>query len=283
MKISVVAMGEMGSGIAGRLVERGADVLTSLEGRSNASRERATAAGVVATDDQGVVEQSAMILSIVPPDRAIATAERFAPLIAASKSRPVYIDCNAIAPKTLSQISSLFSKNGLPLLDASIIGAAPKSDGSSPRLYMSGPIGQEANILRELGLDARPLSNRLGDASALKMAYAGITKGFQALGSAMALGAGRNGAMPDLVLELKDSQPLLYQWLSKQIPVMYNKAYRWDGEMREIAAFLQPEAGASGMLKGAADLYQHIAEDNRSGPDSEIISLLDRFVGRARN
>ena len=64
------------------------------------------------------------------------------------------------------------------------------------------------------------------------------------------------------------------------MPTMYDKAYRWDGEMREIAKFLLPEQGASTMLTGAADLYVHIAEDNRAGPQSEIIATLDRFIGR---
>src|SRR5690606_38988502 len=127
-------------------------------------------------------------------------------------------------------------------------------------------------------LDTRVLSDALGDASALKMAYAGITKGFQALGTSMALGAARNGAAESFVAELEASQPQLHAWLSKQLPSMYAKAYRWDGEMREIAKFLQPEEGASQMLSGAATLYEHVAEDNRTGPQSEIISILDRFT-----
>ena len=174
----------------------------------------------------------------------------------------------------------MFSDKGLPFLDGSIIGAAPRPDGSSPRLYMSGPIKGEAETLKQLGIDTRVLSSNLGDASTLKMSYAGITKGFQALGASMALGAGRNGAQESLVAELKFSQPQLYGWLSKAMPSMYDKAYRWDGEMREIAKFLLPEQGASTMLAGAADLYVHIAEDNRAGPKSEIISTLDRFIGR---
>ena len=96
----------------------------------------------------------------------------------------------------------------------------------------------------------------------------------------MALGAGRNGAQQSLIDELRFSQPQLYGWLSKALPSMYDRAYRWDGEMREIAKFLLPEKGASAMLTGAADLYEHIAEDNRAGPKSEIISTLDRFIGR---
>lgn len=201
-------------------------------------------------------------------------------LIEKAARKPVFVDCNAIAPQTLHAISKPFLQRGLPFIDASIIGAAPKPDGSSPRLYMSGPISGEAETLKALGLDTRVLSVALGDASALKMAYAGITKGFQALGTSMALGAARNGATESFVAELQASQPSLYAWLSKQLPTMYAKAYRWDGEMREIAKFLEPEQGAAGMLTGAADLYVHVAADNRAGPQSEIISTLDRFVER---
>jgi 3-hydroxyisobutyrate dehydrogenase-like beta-hydroxyacid dehydrogenase len=276
--IAVVAMGEMGAGVARRLVERGATVLTSLAGRSGASAERAKAAGVGAVDDAALVGEADMILSIVPPAAAGATAERFLPLIEKAARKPVFIDCNAIAPQTLEAIAKLFAAKTLPFIDASIIGAAPKADGSSPRLYMSGPIATEADTLKRLGLDVRVLSASLGDASALKMSYAGITKGFQALGASMVLGAGRNGAAESFVAELKASQPQLHAWLVKQLPAMYDKAYRWDGEMREIAKFLLPEQGASEMLTGAANLYEHIAADNRAGPQSEIISTLNRFV-----
>jgi 3-hydroxyisobutyrate dehydrogenase-like beta-hydroxyacid dehydrogenase len=278
--IAVVAMGEMGAGFAQRLAERGARVLTSLAGRSAASACRAQAAGATVTDDAALIAEADMFLSIVPPSVAGATAERFLPLIEKAVRKPIYIDCNAIAPQTLAGIARMFSDRGLPFLDGSIIGAAPRPDGSSPRLYMSGPIKGEAETLKQLGIDTRVLSTTLGDASTLKMSYAGITKGFQALGASMALGAGRNGAQESLVAELKFSQPQLYGWLSKALPSMYDKAYRWDGEMREIAKFLLPEKGASTMLTGAADLYVHIAEDNREGPKSEIISTLDRFIGR---
>ena len=279
--IAVVAMGEMGAGVAARLVERGARVLTSLAGRSEASAKRANAAGVKVVDDATLIAEAEMFLSIVPPSAAGATAERFLPLIQKAERKPVYIDCNAIAPQTLAGIAKMFGDKGLPFIDGSIIGGAPKkSDGSSPRLYMSGPIKAEADTLKQLGIDTRVLSTTLGDASTLKMSYAGITKGFQALGASMALGAGRNGALESLMAEMKFSLPQLYGWLEKSLPTMYAKAYRWDGEMREISKFLLPEKGASTMLAGAADLYEHIAEDNRAGPQSEIISTLNRFTGR---
>ena len=275
--IAVIAMGEMGSGIAGRLVERGARVLTSLAGRSETSIARAKAIGVTVVDDATLVRDATIFLSIVPPAAARETVERFFPLIKDAAKPPIFVDCNAIAPQTLATIARPFLDDGRAFADGAIIGVAPRP-GYSPRLYLSGAVAEVADILNAHGLDCQVLSDKIGDASALKMSFAGITKGFQALGTAMALGAARVGAAEHFQMELQRTLPELHAWLSKMLPSMYAKAYRWDDEMCEIATFLEPERGAADMLLGAATLYRHVAEDNRRGPDSEILSTLNRFV-----
>jgi hypothetical protein len=109
------------------------------------------------------------------------------------------------------------------------------------------------------------------------MSYAGITKGFTALGAALALAATRAGAAEALHRELADSQPALLDWLTRQIPRMYPKAYRWVAEMEEIAGFIgAPDAGAP-MLDGAAQLYQRIANDTEGGQhDTSALSAFYR-------
>ncbi|MEN2793047.1 DUF1932 domain-containing protein [Sphingomonas oligophenolica] len=275
--IAVIAMGEMGSGVAKRLVEQGARVVTSLDGRSGASAERAHEAGVEMVNDAELVQQAEIILSIVPPAAAVATATRFAALIAPLERPPVYVDCNAIAPQTLKEIAGAFVPHKLPILDGSIIGIPPRP-GYSPKLYLSGDGAGTAETLKGLGLDARLVSSDLGDASALKMAFAGITKGFQALGAAMAIGAARGGAATLFLTEVRETLPSLYDFLAKMLPSMYAKAYRWDDEMLEISRFLEPEEGAAEMLSGAGALFRSIAAAHRAGPDSEIIQILNAFV-----
>lgn len=276
--IAVISMGEMGAGIAGLLVSNGARVLTSLGGRSAASLARAEAAGVEVLDERSMVEQADLLLSIVPPAAAGEVAQRLLPLLEQAAQPPTYLDCNAIAPQTLLALAQPFVQRGLPFADAGIIGPSPKVGGGSPRLYLAGNVDNACEQLRALGLDARRVSGELGDASALKMAYAGITKGLQALGSAMALGAARHGGQDLLLAELQASQPALYGWLARQLPSMYAKAYRWDGEMHEIARFVAPEAGAAQMYEGAAEWYGQVAESWKQGADSEIIAALERFT-----
>src|SRR5262249_19161294 len=113
---------------------------------------------------------------------------------------------------------------------------------------------------------------------ALKMSYAGITKGLTALGSAMLLAATRAGAADALRRELADSQPALFAWLSRQVPGMYPKAYRWVAEMEEIADFVQEDGAARGIFEGAAELYERLAAD--AAGDRREIGALSAFLAQ---
>ncbi|WP_180899746.1 NAD(P)-dependent oxidoreductase [Martelella soudanensis] len=277
--VAIVTMGQMGSAVAARLVHHGLRVITCLDGRSADSLARAGAAGVTVTSLDRLVGEAGLVLSIVPPHAARQTAETLLPLLGERPEPPLYVDCNAVSPATLHEICALFDNLGLPFADAGIIGASPLPDrGAGPRVYMSGPVGTSVEWLGAHGLDTRLLSDRQGDASALKMAYAGITKGFQALATAMAEGAGRNGQLEALKAEVETSLPDIYKWLAAQLPNMPAKAYRWDGEMAEIARFLDAEDDVASMFEGASRFYRRVARDNaENGP---LIETIARFVGR---
>ena len=96
--IAIVAQGAMGAGVGARLVQRGLRVVTSLAGRSDASAQRARAAGMIAVSDAECA-QADYFLSICPPSDALALAEKMAAIIAASNKKPVYVDCNAVSPQ----------------------------------------------------------------------------------------------------------------------------------------------------------------------------------------
>src|SRR6266508_540219 len=173
--VAVIAPGMMGAAVGKRLVDHGLKVLTSLEGRSFETSARAKAAGMLAASDEEIVAAD-FILSILPPGDAVALAQRFQPALTASNSKPVYVDCNAVSPRT----------------------AAPRFAA-----------------LKDYGLDVRVLGGPMSAASALKMSYAGITKGTQALGAAMMLAATRGGTADALFAELQGSQPQMLAWLKR--------------------------------------------------------------------
>lgn len=276
--VAVVAMGEMGAGVAARLTSRGARVLTSLEGRSSASAQRAKATDVVAVpSDEALVAGADMVLSIVPPARAAALAERLLPAIRAVNPKLLYVDCNAVAPQTVKAIAAPFLEAGLAFCDAGIVGGPPATSGFTPTFYASGPGAEAAAALNEFGLDVRPMSDRIGDASALKMAYAGTTKGASAVMICMMLGAARAGVADAFIAEMAASQSGRLEAAARSLPIVFRKAYRWDGEMEEIAKFLDPETGGAAIFNGAAELYRRIAEDYAEGEASERMTLLKGF------
>ena len=108
------------------------------------------------------------------------------------------------------------------------------------------------------------------------MSYAGITKGFTALGAAMMLAATRAGADEALKAELAESQQALLGFLSRSVPGMYAKAYRWVAELDEIAAFVGADRPEHEMLEAAARLYERIAADVEG--EKQETGALDKFL-----
>jgi 3-hydroxyisobutyrate dehydrogenase-like beta-hydroxyacid dehydrogenase len=275
MTIAVVAAGSMGSAVGERLSRRGAWVVTALQGRSETSRKRAQAAGMQpATDDE--LAAADLFLSIVPPDKATELATRMATIFKTVGKRPVYIDLNAICPETAAQVAGIVTSSGATFVDGGIIGGPPKDGRAGPVFYLSGPVGDAAKILEAYGLRSKILSGGIGAASALKMSYAGITKGLTALGTTMLLAADRAGVAEALRAELADSQSELLARFGKAIPDMLPKAYRWMPEMKEIEQFIgdRPEAA---IFRGASDLYGQIAEDQAA--DAQLVPVLKRALG----
>jgi 3-hydroxyisobutyrate dehydrogenase-like beta-hydroxyacid dehydrogenase len=251
----------MGAGVGRRLTGSGLRVVTTLAGRGERTRQRAAAAGM---EDVGslaaVVREADVLLSILPPGRALALAEA-----AGRDAGPLYVDCNAISPATARAIGAVV---GDRYVDAGIIGAP-----SAPRFYVSGPHAAE---LTALPLDVRSLDGEIGQASALKMCYAALTKGLSALLTESMVAADANGVTAALRDELADSQP---QFLAgaDRLPGVVPKAYRWVAEMEEIAATFEQAGMTPRMLLGAADVYRQLetARAEAEGPLDRTDAMVD--------
>ena len=276
--IAIIAQGEMGSAVGRRLRESGARVITSLKGRSAASIARADRDGLVAVnDDDELIRQCDFFFSIVPPGDAVALAERLKGPLSRAPKKPIYVDHNAVSPDTAERIGAIVTGTGARYADGGIVGGPPKP-GYSPKFYVSGEAAKDCDRLNAYGLTVRVLDGPAGKASALKMSYAGITKGLTAIGSAMILGAARSGCADALHAELTESQPQLLPWLNRYVPGMFSKAYRWVAEMEEIAAFQDADPASHDIYMGIARLYERLAEDYEAGkPDGEIAALARFF------
>src|SRR5215469_4456550 len=280
LTIIVVAQGEMGAAVGQRLHSRGAAVRTSLKGRSEESRTRAREANMVPVDDDvALVTGADFVLSIVPPGDARAFAARIAPALTQLDRKPIFADCNALAPATVREVAEAIAPSGCAFADMGILGAPPSPSGAGgPRLYASGPGARASLALKDYGLDIRIVDGGVGEASAVKMGYACLTKGTQAIGASMMLGAMRNNVAPTVREALADSLPDVFGYVSKQMPRMFPKAYRWVAEMEEISKFLAADPGASQMLAGAARLYEQIADDFAARDKDGAVTLIENFL-----
>ena len=281
--IGVIAQGMMGAAVGRRLRESGAEVRTLLTGRSPASAERARAAGMApAADEHALLAGADFFLSILPPGEAEPLARRLAPTLTALDRKPVYIDCNAVSPQTAISIGEVVTPTGAHFVDAGIIGGPPRPGYKGPSIYASGEHVREAVPLRDWGINLRAIDGPVGAASAVKMSYAGITKGTTAIAAAMLLGAARFGCAEALIAELSDSQPQMLARMRSNIPGMYDKAYRWVAEMEEISDFLEENPPSRDIYAAVARLYEFLAAaqaEAQPGPDNAIRAL-DRVLGK---
>ncbi len=274
--ITIIAQGTMGSGVGRRLSDLGHHVGTVLAGRSEASVERARAAGMKDVAPAQAVDCD-LFLSILPPSEAEALARQIALLLQTAPRKPTYVDCNAISPDTMRSVAAIISAAGGEVVDVGIIGGPPKGD-ASPAIYASGLAAAKVRDMIGPGLDIRVLEGPVGAASALKMCYAGLTKGFQALGISMLDAAVKAGAGDALIEQLAESQPDFLAYFDRQVPAAFSKAYRFVGEMEEISAFLAAggNSGASAIYAGMAELYASTTADV-AGP-RELVGRLNRLL-----
>ena len=269
---AIIGAGAMGAALARRLRQNGASVLTRLGGRSAQSRARAAEAGMTDASFEEMA-RAALVLSVVPPSAAHEVVEELAPLFALSGA-PAFCDANACNPQTKQRLAARVAQLGGRMVDGAIIGPPP-SDAAEPRLYLSAEGADMIAPLRAFGVDARVLKGPLGAAAALKMCYGGINKGGIALVTALLLAAERHDAADDLVAELAVSRKALLERSRKQIPDMYPKAWRWDPEMDEVAAFLdQDDPAAAAVWRALARFYAARAAANEAGSELPLLEAI---------
>ena len=223
-------------------------VLWASDRRSVATAERAatfTDAGTVGA----VVSEADVILSICPPHAALEVAREVAGFTG------LYVDANAVSPATAGEIRGTIETGGGTFVDGGIIGGPPTEPGT--RLYLSGSEAQRAaDLFAGTVLDARVLSDRPGDASALKMVYAAWSKGTAALLLAIAEVARATGVDAALLAEWRESLPDLEERLAGAERSAASKGWRWIGEMEEIAATFAAAGQPDGFHKAAAEVYR---------------------------
>ena len=259
--VGVMSPGDMGSGVGGALIQNGIRVITALNGRSDESIQRAIGNGF---EDVGSLEelviQSDLVLSILVPSEALTFARRLAEALTRTGSCVTVADCNAVSPNTVAKISEVITNAGGRFVDAGIIGGSPRR-GATPRFYASGIHAWVLGELDGKGISVPVMDGPIGSASGLKMVYAALTKGTAALYASTLMTAKSLGLFKDLIGELEFSQaPTLSEM--QRVKSVSAQAFRWVGEMEEIADTFSTAGTTAHIHIGAAETFQMIADSS---------------------
>jgi 3-hydroxyisobutyrate dehydrogenase-like beta-hydroxyacid dehydrogenase len=249
--VGLLHPGEMGAAIGALLAREGHPVLWSSAGRSAATADRAARAGLQdAGDAAALAATSDIVLSVAPPAAAAEVAASI------GEFTGLFVDANAVAPATSREIADSVKARGGRYVDGGIVGPPPQSVGDA-RLYLSGPeAAVVAALFEPTVLDARVIGARIGDASAVKLAYAGWTKGSAALLLTMREYAVRADVEDVVLAEWAQSRPELAEQWQRAERSRERKGWRWVGEMQEIAAGLSAADLPDGFHRAAAEVYR---------------------------
>jgi 3-hydroxyisobutyrate dehydrogenase-like beta-hydroxyacid dehydrogenase len=269
--IGLLHPGEMGASVGASGRTSGHRVLWTSQGRGAETRRRASAAGL---EDAGsvaaVVAASDVVLSVCPPHAALDVARS----VAGHGFRKLYVDGNAVSPATSREIARIVEAAGATYVDGGIIGPPPDKPGTT-RLYLSGVSAGQVKALFVGGpLEAIALPGELTAASAIKMCYAAWTKGSQALLMAVRALATAEGVDEALLAEWHRSQADLPKRSENAAKGTARKAWRWVGEMDEIAATFAADGLPDGFHRASSELYRRMAvyKDAAAPPSIEDVA-----------
>jgi 3-hydroxyisobutyrate dehydrogenase-like beta-hydroxyacid dehydrogenase len=255
-KIGVLHPGKMGISIAASLVNSGHDVYWSSYGRSQETRKRAERQKLIelrTLDD--LCQTCTIIFSVCPPH----AAEELASKVIAAGFKGIYVDANAISPQKANRIGWMMAEVGVDFVDGGIIGG-PAWEPGKTWLYLSGIGADRVGAYFSNGtLETEVIDAEIGKASALKMCFAAYTKGCSALLCAI-LASSEELAVRD-VLERQWSRAGsgFADEAQTRVRRVTAKAWRFAGEMDEIAETFKGVGIPNGFHLAAGDIFKRIA------------------------
>jgi hypothetical protein len=263
----------MGGALAAVLRAPDREVAWSSPGRSSATAARAENAGLV---DAGplvaAVGDADLVLSVCPPHAAADVAAD----VAAAGFAGTYVDANAISPRRMVTIVAALPE--AQVIDASILGPPPNAGRpGATRLFLCGDgAGDVASIFESGAVQVTVLPAAVGAASALKAAFAAWTKGSAALAAVAAALADAHGLLDVVLAEWAREPAAGVGELIARLPGSAAKAWRWSGEMEEIADTCRDAGVIAGFHHAAADVWDALAswKDAERPPLEALLAAL---------
>ncbi len=273
--IGILHPGEMGISIAAAAQKSGNQVYWASTGRGGKTAERAAQHQLI--DGQTIANlctECSLIISVCPPHAAEAVAQA----VAAQRFSGIYVDANAISPQRTVQIGQVIENAGGAFVDGGIIGGPAWKPGTT-WLYLSGAQADAvAACFAASPLTATVIGEAIGKASALKMCYAAYTKGTTALLAAILAAAEQLDVRGELAAQWAHEDAAFGPDTEQRVRRVTAKAWRFVGEMEEIAATFAAANLPDGFHLAAAELYQRLAHFKDASATPALAEVLTALL-----
>jgi 3-hydroxyisobutyrate dehydrogenase-like beta-hydroxyacid dehydrogenase len=243
--IAIIGFGEAGSILGADLAARGAEVVTYdilLEATAarTAMAAKAQRAGVrIAASTVAAVGGADLVISAVTASSSHAVASEASRALRAGQ---IFLDINSCSPATKRASAATVTASGADYVEAAVMAPVPPQRLGVPMLLGGPRAALIAPALRALGLNATPIADRIGVASAVKMCRSVLIKGLEALAVESLLAARRCGAEQEVLASLAATFPNM-GWLESLPDYLVSRVAehgrRRAAEMREVARTLQ--------------------------------------------
>jgi len=253
--IGILHPGAMGISVAASALQSGHLACYASEGRSDATRSRAAEHHLrdLKTVAQ-LCQDCSLIISVCPPH----AAEDVAQQVIDHGFKGLYLDANAISPQKAQHIDAMLSSAGIAFVDGGIIGG-PAWTPDETWMYLSGKESARfADCFSAGPLEISVIGEEIGKASALKMCYAAYTKGTTALLTSILALSESQGIRSELMSQWDRDWPGFPKQTETRARRVTTKAWRFAGEMDEIASTFEAAGLPGGFHRSAGDVYRRL-------------------------
>jgi 3-hydroxyisobutyrate dehydrogenase-like beta-hydroxyacid dehydrogenase len=259
--IALVGFGEAGSILGQDLAAAGCqvvtyDILLDEIASRDAMLEKAGRAQVRAVDTlAAAVKDVGMVVSAVTAGASADVARNAAKSLRAGQ---IFLDINSCSPATKRANAAVVHGSGADYVEAAVMAPVPPQRLKVPMLLGGRRANELAPALRAIGMNATPVSDEIGVASAVKMCRSIVIKGLEALTVESMLAARRFGAEKEVLASLQATFPQM-GWQDKLPDYLLSRVAehgrRRAAEMREVAHTLQ-DVGMEPIMASATAVRQ---------------------------
>ena len=274
-KFGILHPGQMGISVANSAKNSGWEVFWASAARSEQTRQRAAEYNLkdVETLDR-LCQTCNVLVSVCPPHAATEIANQ----VLATGFQGIYVDANAIAPQRVIPMGQRMANAGIDFIDGGIIGG-PAWEAERTWLYLSGPNAQAAADCFTAGpLETSVIGDEIGKASALKMCFAAYTKGTTALLCGILAAAESLGVRHELETQWSRGGSDFTEQTQNRVQRVTGKAWRFEGEMKEIAATLASAGIPGNFHTAAAEIYRRLADFKDTPQTPELEEVLNALL-----